>query len=216
MREVFNYATDHDPSAGLRLARRLIPSLRATNAFVPETPGYAGEQRIATLRAAFRRIGWDLDETGGLRPLVVDNLTGTELTEALRSYVQRANLNPDDASLQVGNGKDLDEAAARHVINELAGSYSTSANFPYTLTQAFTLLQLAPAAASTAATLDPDPHKAVQQCLFQLACAVNRLRNEVGTGHGRPAPAASALTPSETHVVTRATALVAGLLLDNL
>jgi hypothetical protein len=58
----------------------------------------------------------------------------------------------------------------------------------------------------------------VHQCLFLLATAVNRLRNDAGTGHGRPGPPhkTSALTPAEARLVARATALVAGALLDKL
>ncbi len=42
------------------------------------------------------------------------------------SYVRRINVNPDDASLQVGTGKELDEATARHVLEERTGSPSKS------------------------------------------------------------------------------------------
>jgi Abortive infection C-terminus len=66
--------------------------------------------------------------------------------------------------------------------------------------------------------LDPDPQRAVQQCLFLLGTSVNRLRNEAGTGHGRPgAPRKTAsLTPAEARLVARATALLAVALLDSL
>lgn len=51
-----------------------------------------------------------------------------------------------------------------------------------------------------------------------LATAVNRLRNDAGTGHGRPGPPrkTAALSPAEARLVARATALVAGALLDKL
>ena len=70
--------------------------------------------------------------------------------------------------------------------------------------------------------LDPDPHRAVQcsavQCIFLLATAVNRLRNDAGTGHGRPGPPrkTSELSAAEARLVAHATALVAGALLDKL
>jgi len=216
VREVFIYATDHAPDAGLPLATHLVALLRATGAFTASSEGYGGSERIAALKRAFAVLGWDLDGSGALRPLAVDNLSGTELNEALQSYVRRANLNPDDAALQVGNGKDLDEAAARHVLVERTGAYPMSSNFPTTLAQAFMALSLEPAPPGLAKLLDSDPHKAVQQCLYQLACAVNRLRNDMGTGHGRPGttPATPTLSGAEGRLVARATALVAGLLLD--
>jgi hypothetical protein len=63
-------------------------------------------------------LGYELDPGDAVRAKVADNLTGTELTEALRAYVDRINRNPDDPALQVGTGKDLDEAVARHVLEQ--------------------------------------------------------------------------------------------------
>lgn len=131
--------------------------------------------------------------------------------------MRRLNLNPDDAELQLGTAKDLDEAAARHVLEERTGSYpvgGSGGSFPVTLANAFTLLGLA---MPSQVPLDPDPHRAVQQCLYSLAVAVNRLRNDAATGHGRPgAPRKTApLTPAEARLVARATALIAGVLVDN-
>jgi hypothetical protein len=77
---------------------------------------------------------------------VIDNLSGTQLTDALRAYVNRINLNPDDAPLQIGTGKELDEAVARQVLDERTGDYAIgghSGSFPVTLAVAFTALQLA-------------------------------------------------------------------------
>lgn len=216
VREVFVHATDHAPDAGIRLATQLVGLLRADGMFSVTLESYAGLEKIQRLRESFDRIGYELDDNGALRLKVIDNLSGTELTDALRSYVNRVNFNPDDAALQVGTGKELDEATARHVLEQKLGSYPTSgrvSNFPYTLTQAFTLLGL-----ETPPTLqlNADPHRAVQQCLFQLAIEVNRLRNDAGTGHGRPSEPrrTASLSPAEGRLVARATALVAGAMLD--
>jgi hypothetical protein len=174
--------------------------------------------RVAALQRALEDCGLRLTPVGSIRPSVIDNLAGSELTDALQSYVNRANLNPDDEALQVGNGKDLDEAAARHVLKECLDMDAAGANFPTTLRNAFSALGLAVAPEKTRETLDRDPHLAVQQCLYQLGCAVNRLRNEVGTGHGRPAPSTRTrpLTVAEARTVARASALVVGVLMDNL
>lgn len=219
VRQVLVYATDHSPGAGLRLAQQIVALLRADGVFSPaleET--YAGAPKIDRLRGAFERIGYTLDANGALRPMVIDNLTGTQLTEALRSYVDRINLNPDDAPLQIGTGKELDEATARHVLQERTGSYpvgGTAGSFPVTLAGAFTTLgfELPPQT-----QLHSDPHRQVQQCLFLLGVAVNRLRNDAGTGHGRPGEPRKTqpLTPAEARLVARATALIAGALLDEL
>ncbi|WP_235892854.1 abortive infection family protein [Mycolicibacterium hodleri] len=171
---------------------------------------------MTQLVQAFVPLGLTLDPDGSVRQTVIDNLSGTELTAELRSYVDRINSNPDDAPLQVGTGKELDEAAARHVLKELLGDYSVSDNFPVTLTSAFTAIGMA--TPTELPKLDPDPHRAVHQCLFLLATAVNRLRNDAGTGHGKPDPPrkTAALSPAEARLVARATALVAGALLDKL
>lgn len=218
VREVFVYATDHAPAAGLTLATQLIALFRADGMFSRALSSYAGDDKVERLRDSLDRLGFSLDADGGLRPKVIDNLTGTALTEALQSYVNRINLNPDDAPLQVGTGKELDEATARHVLEQVTGSYPSGgrgSNFPYTLMQAFTVLGFA---TPQHIQLDSDPHRAVQQCLFLLATEVNRLRNDAGTGHGRPSgpQKTSPLTPAEARLIARATALVAGAMLDSL
>ncbi|MEO6702267.1 MAG: abortive infection family protein [Jatrophihabitantaceae bacterium] len=64
--------------------------------------------------------------------------------------------------------------------------------------------------------LDNDPHRQVQQCLFLRGAAVNRLRNQTGTGHGRPSQSGNVMWPAEARLVARTTALIAGALLDKL
>ena len=214
VREILVYATDHDHAAGLRFVQQVVALLRASGRFVPSGDAYAGDARVEALRGALTRVGFELDASGAVRPLVVDNLSGVQLTDALAAYVRRINLNADDAPLVVGTGKELDEAAARHVLNENVGGYpisGQSGNFPVTLGQAFTTLGMK---IPTVQGLDTDPHRQVEECLFLLACAVNRLRNQAGTGHGRPA--LSGLTVEEARLAARATALVAGALLDRL
>ncbi len=218
IRNVFVYATDHDAAAGVQLSKQIVALLRADGMFSTGLESFAGVDTISRLRGAFDRLGFDLDSSGALRPKVVDNLSGTELTDALRAYVARINMNPDDAPLQIGTGKELDEAAARHVLEQKTGSYPVGgrgANFPFTLAQAFTVLGYAVA---PTVTLDSDPHRAVQQCLFLLAVETNRLRNDAGTGHGRPSGPSKTqpLNEAEARLVARATALVAGALLDAL
>lgn len=218
VRQVLVHATDHDAAAGVGLARHVVTLLRADGAFTPGTDRHAGEAKVRRLREAFAPIGFTLDESGALRPTVIDNLAGTELTDALRVYVNRINLNPDDAPLQVGTGKDLDEAAARHVLQERTGAYPIgghAGSFPVTLANAFTALGLS---VPGTVPLNTDPHKAVQECLFLLGTAVNRLRNDAGSGHGQPGPPRKTqpLTPAQARLVARATALLAGALLDEL
>lgn len=216
IRHVFASPAAHNATAGLPLARELVALCRAHGGFNPDSESYGGSGRVTQLVQAFAPLGITLEPDGSTRPTVIDNLSGTELTAALRSYVDRINFSPDDAPLQVGTGKELDEAAARHVLTELLGDYPVSGSFPVTLSSAFTAINMA--SPTELPKLDPDPHRAVHQCLFLLATAVNRLRNDAGTGHGRPGQPrkTTALTPAEARLVARATALVAGALLDKL
>lgn len=216
VRLVFQHAADHDPDAGILLAKHLVELCRAKNAFMTGSDGWPGVDKINALRRAFRTLGYELDQTGGVHPLILDNLEGSELTDALWSIVRRANANPDDASLQVGNGKDLDEAAARHVLTQKVGPDSYAHNWPFrhTLAQAFIQVGFSVPSQEAHKALDKDPHKAVEQSIYLLACAANRLRNEVGTGHGRPST--PQLSPAEGRLAARAAALVSGMLLDGL
>lgn len=198
--------------------QQIVSLLRVNGAFTPALDEYAGAPKISRLRDAVGHLGFTLDSSGALRPTVIDNLTGTQLTQALHSYVDRINLNPDDAPLQIGTGKELDEATARHVLEQRTGSYPTggpAGSFPVTLAAAFTTLGLE---VPPQVQLHSDPHRQVQQCLFLLGVAVNRLRNDAGTGHGRPGQPRKTqpLTPAEARLVARATALIAGALLDEL
>lgn len=219
IRNLLVFATDSNPLAGLEVAKQIVSLCRADGLFMPSQPTYVGSDKVDRLAAAFDRLGFTLSDNGQLRQKVIDNLSGRELTAALREYVDRINLNPDDAALQVGSGKELDEATARHVLEQRIGSYPTQgreSHFPFTLAQAFSLVGFSVPAEQI--SLDRDPHKAVQQSLFILATSVNRLRNEVGTGHGRPSESQKTppLTSGEARLVARATALVSGALLDQL
>jgi len=220
VRTVLVHATDRDPNASISLSHQLVDLLRADGAFEPALDAYAGTNKISRLGVAYDRLGYTLDPTGALRPKVIDNLEGTALTDALRQLVSRINLNPDDEPLQIGSGKELDEAAARHVLVERLGDYAIgghAGSFPVTLAQAFQVLGME-VPPDLSKELSADPHRQVQQCLFLLGVAVNRLRNDAGTGHGRPdAPRKTApLTPGEARLVARATALLAGMLIDEL
>ncbi|WP_396908116.1 abortive infection family protein [Mycolicibacterium sp.] len=218
VRRIFVYAADNDPSAGLALAQQLVALLRADGAFTPTLPEYAGPHKIGRLVAPFKRLGLTLTESGELGPTVIDNLQGTELTDTLRGYVRRINLNPDDPELQIGTGKELDEATARHVLMQRTGTYpvgGAAGNFPMTLAGAFAALGFE---MPGNIKLDDDPHAAVQKCLFLLGKEINRLRNEAGTGHGKPGPPTKTkpLTAKQARLVARATALLAGAMLDEL
>ena len=213
LRMILAHAIDRQPDEGERFVKLFVNQVRASGGFLVGTPDCPGTETVAQLREAFRRVGFDLDPEGNLRPTVLENLVGTELTEALSAYVRRAQLGSSDPELLIGTAKNLEEATVRHVLKETTGEYATAgptANFPTTLFKAFYVLDLT----GSDAMLDKDPYRALQQALFLLACAVNRLRNDRGDGHGRPEPGVA--TWLEGRLSTQSAGLVCELLLTAL
>ena len=214
VREVLSAAIDTNAPAGEQLVAGIVGSIKARGGFRSTSDEYAGEDIIQAARDAFQAQGYELDPTGDLRPLLLDDLSGIAVTEALAAYVRRAHAGSSDAALVLGTGKDLLEATARHVLVTKTGVYPSEGNFPATLYQAFDRLQLAPPSQDAIQTLDKDARAAMQQALWLLAVAVNRFRNEEGIGHGRPLPAT--VSEEEARLSIQAMALVSQLLLDAL
>jgi len=180
-----SWALENQPSGGETMVAGLVSHLRACGGFRSTSPNFVGEEAIRNATDVFKLEGYELSSDGELRPRVLDSLTGSELTEALESYVRRAKRGVDDAALVAGTSKDLLEATAAHVLRERFGSYSTQSNFPTLLGQAFTTLGLATPMNPT--TPGEPPIKKVERAMYELGCSINnQLRNKEGTGHGRP------------------------------
>ena len=131
------------------------------------------------------------------------------MTTALEGYVRRAQRGSEDGALLVGTGKDLLEATAAHVISEKYGQYSPQANFPTLLGQAFTALGLS--TPQTSPQPGESPQRRVERSLYEAGCAVNALRNKIGTGHGRPF--LPSLSDDEARAAVQLVGIVSGLLL---
>ena len=209
VRGVLQWAIEHDIEKGERLVYLLVALVRGLGGFREGSSNFVGAEPIQELREAFASEGFQLSETGELLPVVLDSLQGHELTEALSAYVRRARRGVLDAALVTGTGKDLVEAVAAHVLVQRYGNYAQSANFPTLVGQAFVAVGLCP--------MRKDNLTAQEQmdvALYELACAVNRLRNREGTGHGRPF--LSAVTQSQARSAVQSMGLVAARLLDAL
>jgi hypothetical protein len=209
IRGVLHWAIEYDIEKGERLVYLLVALVRGVGGFREGSSNFAGADAIQDLREAFASEGFNLAESGELLPVVLDTLTGQELTEALKAYVRRARRGVLDAALVTGTGKDLVEAVAAHVLIQRFGNYSESANFPTLLGQAFV-------AAGLCAVTKPSPAAQEQMdlALYELACAVNRLRNREGTGHGRPF--LTTVTQAQARTAVQSMGLVAARLLDTL
>ena len=140
-------------------------------------------------------------------------MSGRDLSDALRSYVDRAQRGYEDSVLVAGTDKDLIEATAAHVLNEKFNA-QPGPDFPTTLGQAFAAVGLTPVRPKQESGGLEGARMAMSVTLYDLGCAVNRLRNKAGSGHGRPF--IPELTSAEIRAATEAAGLVAGRLLDAL
>lgn len=184
VRSCLTWALDNAPESGERFIALLVSTIGAVGGFRKTSQNYVGEEAFVNAKTAFRKEGFNLTSDGELTASVLDNLSGVELTEAIEAYIRRAKRGIDDVALVTGTGKDLLEATAAHVLLERNNSYSTHSNFAMLLGQAFIALGMATSADPVQA--NESPQREVDRKLFDLGCAVNRLRNKEGTGHGRP------------------------------
>lgn len=212
VRATLSWAVENDPEGGERLVARLIAHIRGCGGFRRSSPNYVGDHPIRDAVAAFRAEGFELSTDGELRPALLENLAGAQLTDALWSYVRRARRGVADAALVTGTGKDLLEATAAHVLVDRFGSYPETANFPGLLGQAFVAAGLAMPGEKE---VPGEPaQRRVERALYEVGCAVNRLRNKEGTGHGRPW--LTSVTDNEARAATELMGIIAERLLSGL
>lgn len=184
VRAVLTWGLENSPESAEIFTAGLLSSIKACGGFRSSSPNFVGNDAVKSLTEALRNMGISLADDGTLAPLALDSLSGENLTKALEIYVQRAKKGIQDAALVVGTSKDLMEAVAAHVILEIWGQYPTTANFPTLLGQAFTALDMS--TPSDEQISGEHPRKNLERRMYELACAINRLRNKQGTGHGRP------------------------------
>lgn len=212
LRTVLNWAIENDIVKAEKLAAGIISSVKGCGGFRKSSPNFVGVDAIADLTAALRPEGIVLGEDGSLSPVALDSLSGRNLTQALRGYVNRAKKGIEDAALVVGTSKDLMEAVAAHVIQELWGSYPSTANFPSLLGQAFVALEMA--TPEQAPVQGEHQRCRLERSLYETACSISNLRNKQGTGHGRPW--VPDLRAAEAKAAIEFIGTIAELMLDNL
>jgi hypothetical protein len=184
VRGTLSWALNNNPSAGEAFVENLISLLRGCGGFRLASPNFVGTEAIENATAVFRSEGFVLSSDGELQPVLLDNLSGAELSAALEAYVRRAKRGADDAALLTGTGKDLLEATAAHILVERFGSYSKDTNFQGLLGLAFVATGLV--TPQHPVMPGEPPQCKIERAMFELACSINALRNKVGTGHGRP------------------------------
>ena len=142
VRSTLSWALEHAPEAGSQFISTFIALIRGYGGFRESSSNYVGINAYRNAAAALSAEGYELSSAGDLRPRLLENLSGLELTEALDAYVRRAKRGAFDAALVTGTGKDLLEAVAAHVLQQRYGSYSATSNFPTLLGQVFVALGL--------------------------------------------------------------------------
>lgn len=179
LRAVLAWAVAHDVEAGKDFVDQLFSRIRGQGRL-----DAIGEDGLCALKAVFRKEGCELTNEGEFSPLFLDGLSERELPAALRQYVQRAKAGHMDAALVTGTGKDRLEAVAAHVCGETPDADRKRLSFPKRLRSAFSHLGMAfgaPAADPATAHVHD-----LERSMYTLACRINDLRNNEGTGHGRP------------------------------
>lgn len=184
VRSILHAALMDDAAAGSALIASILAKVRACGGFRESSPNFVGAEAIANAKDAFDAEGFSLATDGSIGPKVLSALQGPDLTATLGAYADRAQKGSHDAALLAGTGKDLMEATAAHVLQTVNGGYPSGANFHSLLGMAFIALGLA--VPELPAQPGESPVKDLERGLFQVAIAVNRLRNKEGTGHGRP------------------------------
>ncbi|MEX0899437.1 MAG: abortive infection family protein [Gammaproteobacteria bacterium] len=212
VRGVLFWALDNNDAGGSAFASGLVSVVRGYGGYRSGSENYCGEEAISNLKAAFATEGWDLGSDGSLQPRLLESLEGKALTKALRSYADRARRGVLDSPLLAGTAKDFLEASAGHVLAQVWGSYTPGAHFPTLLGQAFSALGFSTSADSI--QTGEGAQTKVQRAAYDLACALNTLRNKEGTGHGRPWVAG--ITSSQARFAVEAMGNIAILMLDAL
>ena len=197
-----------------RLSR--LPSVSAPKeALLPTAPTIDPTHTLGAISASrckCRSVSDSHTATCDIRPKILDNLKGRNLTEALQAYAQRAKRGLEDAALLSGTGKDLLEATAKHIIHTRFGVHPENANFPALMGQAYAALQMA--TPETPKELNEPAIRDYERAIFSMATAINRVRNKEGTGHGRLC--ISALSDVEAHSIIESVGVVAEFLLNRL
>jgi hypothetical protein len=212
VRAVLSWAIENAPDKAETFVALFVAMIRGKGGFRSGSPNYVGDEVVVDLRDAFDSEGFVLSDSGELLSKTLDGLSGVMMTQALESYVRRAQRGSEDAALLVGTGKDLLEAAAAHVITQKYGQYSQQSDFRTLLGQAFTALNLA--TPQNPPQAGESPHRRVERALYEAGCAVNGLRNKTGTGHGRPFLAS--LSEDEARSAAQLMGVVSGFLLQAL
>lgn len=178
-------AAARHPSRARELVEALLNQLRVFGALDDEHGSY-DKQDVTALIRALRRQGWTLDDDGYLSAIGIADLS-TGGRPALDEQLERLRRATDDPALLIGTAKDLLEAVAKFVLEELGQPCNPKADYTELWFHARDRLGIHP---KNVASNLPGAKviQSVVQSSWAIADAVNQLRNLQGTGHGRTLP----------------------------
>ena len=178
-------AAQRSPARGRQFVDGMLGLLRLKNLIGdPDDDQKSDEERH--LRRALGAAGWRLDDAGHLHPFagVEINSGGREALDEMLARIRRSS---GDPGLLIGQAKDLLEAVAKFVLEELGMPVPPSMAYPALWHIARERLGVLPE------QVDRDVPgweaiREIHQSTWAIASQVNTLRNLQGVGHGRTLP----------------------------
>lgn len=170
------------PRRARPLIEGLLAEMRAHGSFERSSSAY-DELSVQSLRQALLRTGWELTDGGTLGPVgIIDVQTGGR--QAIDDQLGRLHRATDDPALLLGTAKDLLEAVAQSVLEELEFPYRAKADYAELWYLARERLGIHPRDIDV--SVPGGPHvRQILQSAWAIADSVNALRASHGTGHGR-------------------------------
>lgn len=197
------------PAGARKMVDGLLTELRVGGWFNASHPSYDADL-FRTAQAAFRRAGWAMSDDGVLTALgQIDLETGGR--DALDEQIERLRRGTDDPGQLLGSAKDLLEAVAKFVLEELEWPQDGDFNTLWYLARE--RLGVHPKQ-MTLAGPGAEQVRKILGATWTIAEQVNALRNLQGAGHGRTLP--TGVTPDMALLVVREACSVSQFMLTTL
>ncbi len=116
IRHVLIGSLEEETEKAEAFAYGIISLIRSSGGFRELSPNFIGWENIHNLQTVLKDEGILLGDDGTLSYKILDDLSNSEKTDVLYSYIKRARKGSEDAALIVGTSKDLIEAVSAHVI----------------------------------------------------------------------------------------------------
>lgn len=199
------------PVGAKRLVEAMLTDLRVFGSFTSDHPNYSAEA-VKSAQRAFSRSGWLLGDDGLLTPMAgIDVSTGGR--HALDEQLARLRRSTEDPGALLGTSKDLLEAVAKFVLQEMGLPLSGKETFNHLWYLSRERLNLLPQNVD-ANVPGHESVRAVLQSAWAIADQVNELRKIQGAGHGRTLP--TGVTRELALLVVRESCSVAEFMLTSL